>query len=518
MPRERLRRVLLTAVCALLVMQSATACAASSTDNGANQTNMPARKSAPTKAVTTPGVAQQPPSNLHGLGSKLPTRLPQSSGVGGTFFVDGTNGSESGTGSSTHPWKTMTQALELVPGAGSIIKVRPGTYTSNGTEYALVFHRNANVSDPITLMAEQPGTVRIRNADLSRSTLGAWIFHSTGLRVEGVGLLLTAEESNITVNSVLVEDSDRIEFTGNTFHQSGSFQVRGGKVSGDVAEDIWLYANIFRPSGDDVYAQSTGNSHLPNTYAGSKGSHYVYAGQVGDVDKGFDYVSGAERFVVANNVFAGTAAGRHVELGPQARNSFVVNNTFYGNHAGGVIGWDTGAAYAGEGVVLYANTESSVPAANRNNTVTNNLFVELSGHAVYGSGPTQAGNLVQHNMSWAIENARGMNGAAHDDFAQLYGNSVLFGEGTGNREEVNPLLADPIHFDFTLRAGSPAIGGADPAYTPPQDNVGAARDGEPDLGALEQTSAPSGGGSESGGSKVTSGGGSPTSNAAGGNL
>jgi len=235
-----------------------------------------------------------------------------------------------------------------------------------------------------------------------------------------------------------------------------------------------------------VFAQATGNSHLPNTYAGSKGSHYVYAGQVGDVDKGFDYLSGCDHFVVANNIFVGTAAGRHVELGPQARNSFVVNNTFYGNHAGGVIGWQTGAAYAGEGLVLYADTASSVPAATRDNMVTNNLFVELSGHAVYGSGPTEVGNLVQRNMSWAIENARGMNGDAHDDFAQLYGTSVLFSEGTGNRMEVNPLLVDPTHFDFRLGAGSPAVGGADPAYAPPEDNTGAARDGAPDLGALEQ--------------------------------
>ena len=39
--------------------------------------------------------------------------------------------------------------------------------------------------------------------------------------------------------------------------------------------------------------------------------------------------------------------------------------------------------------------------------------------------------------------------------------------------------------DFALTAQSPAIGEADPAFAPALDLLGNARDGEPDMGAIE---------------------------------
>lgn len=419
------------------------------------------------------------------VGSALPPRMPMSSGAGGTFWVDNRSGSDSNPGTRTAPFASINHALETVPTAGSIINVRPGVFTSVGTRYAIVYTRAGTPRDPITVRAETPGTVVIRNGDLTQSGLGAWIFKASGLRLQGLVFNVTAEQRNIAANDALVENSDRIEFYRCTFQESGGFQVRGGMKDGDVSEDIWMYANTFRPSTDDVFAQATGNSHTVDTYSGSKGSHYIYAGQVGNVDKGFDYRSGAERFVVANNLFVGTASGRHVELGPQARNSFVVNNTFYGNHAGDLLGWDTGAAFAGEGLVFFANTGPDTSTATRHNMVANNLFVELNGHAVYGSGPSETGNVVQDNLSWKIKNALGKNGSATDDYANTYGRSVLFGEGTGNFPSADPLFADPAGFDFQLRAGSPAIDVANLALAPRDDYTGAARDARPDLGALE---------------------------------
>jgi hypothetical protein len=411
--------------------------------------------------------------------------MPQSTGSGGTYWVDNVNGSDANSGSSGAPWRTINKALASVPLSGSIIKVRPGTFYSTGTNYAIIFNRKANVENPITVKAEVPGTVKIRNGNLSGYGLGGWIVRASGLRVEGFDISITGTRTNISVNHMLIENSDRIEFFHNTFHESGTFQVRGGMTDGEHSDDVWLLSNTFRPSGTDVFAQAAGNSHTSDTYAGSKGSHYVYAGQMGD-DSSFDYRSGSERFVVANNLFVGTASGRHVELGPQARNSYVVNNTFYGNHAGQVIGWNTGAAYAGEGVVLFANTSSAVPGATRNNMIANNLFVSLSGHAVYGSGPSESGNVVQRNMSFEVLNALGYNGSATDDYAQNYGSSILFGEGLGNYSRADPKFVAPLSYNYELQSTSPAIGKSDPAYTLPFDHEGRPRDVAPDLGALER--------------------------------
>jgi hypothetical protein len=66
---------------------------------------------------------------------------------------------------------------------------------------------------------------------------------------------------------------------------------------------------------------------------------------------------------------------------------------------------------------------------------------------------------------------------------------------------------NPAQFDFTLKAGSPAIGAASPSYAPERDRRGYRRDGAPDAGAYEHgagpdaatpSSDPSGGGSGKG--------------------
>ena len=49
---------------------------------------------------------------------------------------------------------------------------------------------------------------------------------------------------------------------------------------------------------------------------------------------------------------------------------------------------------------------------------------------------------------------------------------MLFGEGTGNLPRAEPRFVNSLAGDLRLQAGSPAVGVADPAYTPPMDNAG----------------------------------------------
>jgi hypothetical protein len=52
---------------------------------------------------------------------------------------------------------------------------------------------------------------------------------------------------------------------------------------------------------------------------------------------------------------------------------------------------------------------------------------------------------------------------------------------------------NPAQFDFTLKAGSPAIGAASPQYAPERDRRGYRRDGDPDAGAYEYGAVPDAG-------------------------
>jgi hypothetical protein len=436
---------------------------------------LPAAAPAPTSSTTAAGV-----------GTALPARMPLSSG-GSTYFVDGASGSDAGQGTSASPWRSINHALATVPLSGSVVRVRPGTYSSSGTAYAIRFSRLGNPANPVTLMADVPGTVTIANGNPSAWTIGAWIVNASGLRVQGLTFrVATTPGINKGADGVLIENSDRIEFTDCVFNETGTIGwiVRGGKANGQTSDDIWLYGNTFRPSGDDPFARVTGTSWTSDQYFGSKGSHWVYAGQYGDTSGNWELEAGSRRLVVANNVFVGSAAGRHVELGPQARSSYVTNNTFYGNKIADRLGWSTGARFAGEGLVVFSNAINTL-YRNGLNTIKNNLFVALNGHAAYGSGLSQPGNLVERNLAWNTENGKGYNGDPTDDFEETYDSSILFAEGVGNLR-ADPAFTAPLRYDYTLGAGSPAIGKADPAYAPTHDRSGRVRDGAPDLGAFER--------------------------------
>jgi hypothetical protein len=418
------------------------------------------------------------------LGRSLPDRLAPTTGKY-VFFVDGTHGSDSNRGSRRRPWKTIERALRTVPLSGSVIKVLPGTYTSTGSNYAISFHRKGDVRDPITLEPAVPGTVTIENGDPSRTTIGGWIADSSGLRIRGLRFrVLTRRASNVGATALLIENSDRIEIARCTFNEvsMSGIEIRGGIQS--TSDDVWVINNVFRPSGEDPTGQVTGLGYGTGEYFGSKGSHWIYAGQYGK-ENTWEQVSGSRRLVIVNNVFAGSAAGRDVQLGPQARNSFVVNNTFYGNRSADVIGHETDARYAGQAVELFSN--SSNPAfVTGYNTIANNLFVNLQGAAVSGSGPAEPGNVVLDNLSWdVIQQSRPGGG----DFAPINGEARIFLLAGRNRT-LEPRLLDPRRYQFALRRGSPALHTAAPNYAYPWDAGGRLRPAAPAIGAFEQACPP----------------------------
>jgi hypothetical protein len=428
-----------------------------------------------------------------GFGTSLPRRLPFSSAKARMFFVDGKRGSDSGRGSRSSPWRTINHALRSVPLAGSVVNVEPGTYYSSGANYAIIFRRHGSISNPVTLKPAVPGTVTIANSSATSWTLGAWISGASGLRIKGIKFdIETNRGINVGASALLIETSSHVEIDHCTFYEvaTDGIDVRGGTPSNPSStHDIWIIGNTFRPRGSDPAAQATGTGWTSDQYFGSRGSSWIYVGQVGDssTSVGYDYESGSDRTVIANNLFLGSTAGYDVELGPEARGGYVVNNTFFGNHAGEVIGMATDASQAGNAVEFFIVSPGE-PYATSNNVVANNIFDDLDGHSVAGgSSGAEIGNTVVNNLSFQIRNLdpTGRH-LAGQDYLTFYDSpdNTIFSTGAGNLKEANPGFVDPAVFDFGLVAGSPAIGRGLAAYTPGVDRDGNVRT-TADLGAIQ---------------------------------
>lgn len=454
-----------------------------------------AATSAPTAVVTTPS----------DLGSSLPARLPMSSGSV-NYYVNPVSGNDTtGDGTAGAPWKTINKAIASVSTPGAIINVADGTYIIGGTGVANspIYIRDKNhagtIANPITIKAVNEGQVVITHpTDDVGAFYGSAIWNSSGYRIQGIKFYRIyghAGSDHPGADCAFIYSSQWVEYYRCEFVDiGGQMQMRG--TLNDPCTDIGVWCCKWYPSGGKaVNYNGLGNDYeyaagvtCTGDYFTTRGTHMIYPGQV----EGGDYAGryGVDRLVIANCLFVGKVPGCHLDLHPQCRDSYVVNNTFYGNdkpyftRGGQNSGWS-----AGNGIII-GNDGHLNANTSRNVIVKNNIFASLKGHAVRTDGAgDMVGNIVDENLAYQTDNGSGLQGNTGRAFEYEWSTGdVNFTSPGGNLVGQNPLFTAPAKTgagDFTLQGGSPAIGVAEPGYAPPTDYNGDPRSSTPSLGALE---------------------------------
>jgi len=335
-------------------------------------------------------------------------------------------GSDSNTGSSASPYRTISKAASVAK-PGTTVHVAPGTYSGN-----VATKTSGTSTNPIIF--------------LSNTTWGA--------KVVGSGT-----EAMWTNNGNYV-------------------QIVGFDISGPGRLGILNYASNTLVKGNHIHnltlsggCTGSGGAGVVNaTYSGSNGD--VIGNVVHDIGKpggcnGVQgiYSSNAGGKIMNNIVYRVSSYGIH--LWHAASGTIIANNTVFANGSSGMGGGIVTGVGDSPGGVQLVNTKVV------NNIVYNNpragiLQYCYSGVNCIGSGNVVANNLVYGNGSAITMKVGSATGTVSADpkFVSYYPT------GTG---------------DYRLQSTSPAINKGTSSYAPTTDFLGAARPsgGAFDIGAYE---------------------------------
>jgi parallel beta-helix repeat protein len=246
-----------------------------------------------------------------------------------TYYVGGPGASDSNPGTAGAPFATIQKAADLV-NPGDTVDVRPGTYTG------AKFSRSGTSGSQITIHGEAGAIV---NSSPSQNTNhdNLWIRDASYITIEGFEVK-TAGRSGIAVQGEPAPDEVHgIIIQNNNCHDNSRWGIFTG-----YAEGITIRNNNTSFSGLEhgIYVSNsadnpviTGNISHDNHASGIQiNADPALAGD--------GIISNAvmDSNIIYNN---GVGGGAAINLASVVNSRFS-NNLLYGNHAGGIAGWDDG--------------------------------------------------------------------------------------------------------------------------------------------------------------------------------
>lgn len=303
-----------------------------------------------------------------------------SQALGSTHYV-APNGSDSGSGTASDPWRTLQKAVDSMS-AGDVVLVRSGTYAGARIE------SSGRADAPKVIKAapgehvvlDRPGSrqrhdsiVEVENFD---SRVSYWViegFEITGANRSGVDI---RNSDYITVKDCDVHHNGRSGRATGIFLAFANFPSIEGNVSAYNTEHGIYQSN----SGDD--ALIVGNTLHHNT---ASGIHLN-----GDASFGDDGIVSRSR-ISGNVIYENGASGGSAINMDGASDSVVSNNLIFDNHASGMSLFQADAA-----------------EPSSRNKIYNNVIVQPSDARWAINVAAGTGNQVKNNVLAHANSARGV--------------------------------------------------------------------------------------------------------------
>jgi uncharacterized repeat protein (TIGR01451 family) len=376
-----------------------------------------------------------------------PPEPPQS----GTYYVSPT-GSDSNPGSSSAPFKTIQRAANLV-NPGDTVIVRDGTYSNaaaSGVGSKLItMSRGGTASSWVTFMAEHTWGAVIDG--LNNTTAEGWSFAASYIRVQGFEVTGFSDDAFSNYGG-----GQYLDIVGNHIHDMGRYCTTTGIGRDGIylsSSNVTVEQNVIH----DIGRYAPGENGCTNSAYYQTNDHAIY-------------VSGANNVMIRNNVFYRNLRGWSIQVYPNpVDNLSILNNTFAFPNP-----WEPGHII--------------VAAAVTNSRIDNNIFYQPNAAGVHFYTTSGYSNLTLSN-----------NITHQGTISDATPSGVAI---SNNKDNMNPMLANPSGYDFRLTSGSPAIDTGMMLADVPQDYAGLARPQGAgyDLGAFEFAGS-SGGSGGSGGTQ-----------------
>ena len=240
-----------------------------------------------------------------------------------------------------------------------------------------------------------------------------------------------------------------VRFEGLTFHGATGSSTTNVYAWGN-AHDIELSRCESRNSQRQGFFSEKTNSRLHII-----GCRFHHNGGSGPTQLDHNiYIQGSYNAVIGN-VLEGAVNGNGIQVYPSSDHVVIASNTITGNFR--------------EGIIIGSDGSTTTTAS----TIVNNIITNSqTAIATYWGGSTGSGNVARNNLA--------------------YGNSSGAFTGSGisysANSTANPQYVNAAAGDLHLQSTSPALGIADPLYTPLTDLDSLTRPlgGAPDLGAYER--------------------------------
>jgi hypothetical protein len=349
---------------------------------------------------------------------------------GATTWYVATNGSDSNSGSSSAPFKTIQKAANVV-NPGDTVIVRNGTYSNSSVSGSgsklIVVSRGGTSSAWVTFKSENKWGAVIDG--LNNTTWEAWSLKANYVRVQDFEIKGFRDEAVENYNG-----GQFLDIVGNNIHNIGRWctdQTGGQDAIFLSSSNVIVQQNVIHDIGR--YAPGENGCNPSSGYYANH-DHGIY------VDGDF---GGADNITIRNNIFYNINRGWALHIYPSRVNNLaVLNNTF---------------AFPNP----YRDGHIIVAAQVTNSRFSNNIFYQPNTVAIRFDTTGGHSNVsVTNNITYQGTVA----GASPSGFSF-----------SGNKDNINPMLASPSSKDFRLTSGSPAINAGLTHSDVPDDHYKTAR-------------------------------------------